>query len=275
MTKGLYVDNVRYGVWTNYYETGKIKDKVVFNKDFIAAIECYDKEGNSNMVNGTGDWETEYYDDLVKKIITIKGAYKDTLRHGTWNYYEKALTKGAKNDSRLECTEEYKEGKFVKGKYYAAGGGIQDLRFPTYTVLPEVSKFENTETWQRTRSLSIESYPYLKFLPKLDSGELFMPVDKFPEFPGGMAKFYSYIGREFKCSGANRGADKKIFVEFVVDSTGYIRKGSVKFVKGDMGQVCRERIISVLENCAKWVPGHVTDMKKDVPVSMVLPINLN
>src|SRR5688572_18131655 len=73
------------------------------------------------------------------------------------------------------------------------------------------------------------------------SDEQFVPVDKMPEFPGGMTKFYAYIQRRFKCSSANR-TDKKIFVEFVVDSTGYIRQGAVKFVHGEMGQVCKDRI---------------------------------
>src|SRR5688572_33310516 len=95
-----------------------------------------------------------------------------------------------------------------------------------------------------------------------------------PEFPGGMTNFYSYIQREFKCSTKNRGTDKKIFVEFVVDSTGYVRKGAVKFLHGEMGQICKDKITSVLENSPKWTPGHVTEMKKDVPVRMVLPMNL-
>jgi hypothetical protein len=105
------------------------------------------------------------------------------------------------------------------------------------------------------------------------SGEQFVPVEKMPEFPGGITKFYAYIQRRFKCSRANR-TDEKIFVEFVVDSTGYIRKGAVKFLHGEMGQVCKDRITSVLENSPKWTPGHATDTKKDVPVRMVLPMNL-
>jgi antitoxin component YwqK of YwqJK toxin-antitoxin module len=280
MTKGRYVDNVRYGIWMNYYENGKVKDKLVFNRDFIAAIEYYDENGNSKMVNGTGDWETQYFNDLVNDVITLKGPYKDTLRHGTWNYYKKSIAKGDKNDTRLECTEVYKDGNFVKGKYYWGGGGVQDISSPTYDILPESTKFEKTETWKRTHTLSIESYPYLKFLPKLDStamqnsGEWYR-ADKSPEFPGGMPKFYSYIEREFKCSGINRGTDQKLFVEFLVDSTGYVRKGSVKFVKGNMGQVCKDKLVTTLENCPKRKPGRVTDINKDVPVRMMLPINLN
>jgi len=278
-TKGRYLDNVRYGVWTNYYEHGKIRDKVVFNRDFIAVIEYYDKDGNPKMVNGTGEWETEYYNDLVKKVITIRGAYKDTLRDGKWNYYQHALTREGKHELRLECTEVYKEGKFVKGGYFFGGDGNRDLRSPVYNVLPEALKFENTENWMRTHTLSIESYPYLKFLPKLDTiamqnaGEWYK-VDQTPKFRGGISNFYSYVDREFKCSGADLGTDNVIYVEFVVDSTGFIRKGSVKFMESDMAQVCKDRLVSTLESCPKWTPGHVTELKKDVPVKVSLPVNL-
>lgn len=107
-----------------------------------------------------------------------------------------------------------------------------------------------------------------------ESGEQFIPVDKMPEFPGGLPKFYSYIEREFKCSAKNWGADRKIFIEFIIDSTGYVRKGAVNLKKGDLGQVCKDRLISVLENSPKWVPGHVNKTNKDVPVRFVLPLNL-
>jgi len=107
-----------------------------------------------------------------------------------------------------------------------------------------------------------------------DSLERFVPVDIMPEFPGGLPKFYSYIEREFKCSAKNRGADKKIFIEFIVDSTGYVRRGAVNFVKGDLGHICRDRIISVLENSPKWIPGRITEKNKNVPVRFVLPLNL-
>jgi len=146
-------------------------------------------------------------------------------------------------------------------------------------VFPESTKFEKTESWQATHTLSIETYPWLKFLPKLDtlamqnSGEWYK-ADRLPEFPGGMERFYAYIGREFKCSGGNYGTDPKIIVAFVVDAAGYVKRGSVEFVKGNLKQSCKDVFVSALERCPKWKPGHVTDINKDVPVRMVLPINV-
>jgi len=275
MKKGPYVNNVKYGVWTSYYENGKIKDKVFFNQNFIAALEYFDENGTPRMVNGTGVWETEYYDDEIRQFIKITASYKDTLRHGTWNYYHKPMIKGLDRIMELECVEEYQDDKFIKGKYYWEAGAIQELNSSTMKVLPETIKFHNTELWAKAHNLSIESYPYLKFLPKLDSvamqnaGEWYRP-DKGPEFPGGIEKFHTYLKNELKCQPANQ----KIFVEFLIDATGRISRNSVKLIRGNLSRVCTERLMSVLENCPRWTPAHVTKLGKDVPTKMVLPVNI-
>lgn len=89
-TQGAYQNNVRYGIWTNYYENGKIKDKIASHNNFLGVLEYYDENGNPKITKGTGIWETEYIHDQVKEQITLKGGFKDTLRHGTWTYYKKA-----------------------------------------------------------------------------------------------------------------------------------------------------------------------------------------
>lgn len=275
MRKGRYVNNVRYGIWTSYYESGKIKDKVFFNVDFVAALEYYDENGIPKMENGTGVWETEYYDDELKQAIKITASYKDTLRHGTWNYFNKNLIQGLPKVMKLECTEVYQDNKFIKGTYYWGGGAVQQLSSSRMKVWPETIKFNNTEKWHKTHTLSIESYPYLKFLPKLDSvamqnaGEWYR-ADKSPEFPGGMEKFQSYLKSELKCSPIN----ETVFVEFLIDATGRINRNSIKVIKGNINHACKERLISVLDNCPRWSPAHVTSLRKDVPQKMLLPINM-
>lgn len=194
--QGYYRDNIRYGVWTYYHENGKVKDKLVFNYSFICAIESYDSTGVAKINNGTGKWDFQYYNDSAKSIITVKGEYKDTLRHGDWNYYERS--EGRINVDRLECVEKYNNGRFVKGKYLRGGGGIQNIGSPTINILPESTKFEKLENWKATKYASIESYPYLKFLPALDSTEL--PLDSLAKFPGGLDSLASHFRHEMKFS---------------------------------------------------------------------------
>lgn len=278
-TKGRYVNNVRYGVWTNYYENGKVKDKILFDNDFLAAIEYYEENGNIKMTNGTGDWQTRYYSDFASSELTIQGSFKDSLRHGKWSYYKKSMKDNDTREARLECIEVYENGKFMKAKYYSPNGEARNINFSPYYILPESNKFYTVESWQKVSYLSIESYPYLKFLPKLDSAEsqhaeLRYKADKQPQFIGGMEKFYAYLERKLKCSPDNRDRGRKIFVEFIVDSTGYIRKGSVVFKNEDIRQACKENIIETIENSPKWIPAHVTELKKDIPVKLAMPITL-
>jgi antitoxin component YwqK of YwqJK toxin-antitoxin module len=207
-TKGPYRNNDRFGIWTNYYENGRIKDKVSFNRDFIAALEYYDENGIAKMVNGTGEWETEYYDDLIREVITVKGLYEDSLRQGTWKSYRRSLMPKISHERKLEYVEEYEHGRFVRGKYYWAGGENQDISQPTMMILPEMQKFEKLSKWSASKYASIEAYPYLKFLPKVDSSVF--PVDKKAEFPGGLDSLKRIFDKNVKLSKSNIASQKSI-----------------------------------------------------------------
>jgi antitoxin component YwqK of YwqJK toxin-antitoxin module len=184
MTKGAYRNNLRYGMWTSFYENGRIKDKVFFNGEFICALEYYDEKGTPKMVKGTGVWETEYYSDLVEGIMTIQGEYKDTLRQGVWRSYIKSFVTGFSHEKRLECVEEFDHGKFVKGRYYSLAFGSEEIGRSAMIILPETKKFKKLENWSTTRLASIDEYPKLKFLHKVDSS--LFPVDELAEFPAGL-----------------------------------------------------------------------------------------
>jgi hypothetical protein len=265
MMKGPYQNNTRYGVWTNYYENGGIKDKVFFNGDFICALEYYDEAGTSRMINGTGDWETEYYNDLVMGIINVKGHYKDTLRHGTWKFYKKSLIPGISHKQKLECIEEYDHGRFIKGKYYWGGGGVQDIGEPTINILPEARKFKKLEQWEASKYASIETYPYLKFLPNADSAIFF--VDKLAAFPGGMNSLTGIFQENMKLCKSYIASQK------LRSSTFYIlisEEGELKITDDpyrELGhlhpdnQAFYGRVKKILKKLPTWTPA-VRDGKK-------------
>jgi antitoxin component YwqK of YwqJK toxin-antitoxin module len=199
MTKGCYKDNYRYGIWYEYYDDGRLKNKLAFNNDFICALESYNADGSPQIINGTGHWEADYYEDFTTSLMHVSGDYKDTLRDGTWHYYNTSLVpgiEGVSNVKRLECIEEYDNGSFLKGKYYWGGGGIQDISVPTMRVFPERKKFENLEKWSYSIYASVDLYPFLKFLPKVDS--TVFPVTKEAQFPGGIDSLRQYFVRNMK-----------------------------------------------------------------------------
>lgn len=197
-TKGFYLNNMRYGVWTNFYKNGNIKDKIVFNNIFLAAIEYYDESGFPIMINGTGEWETEYYNDFSYEMTFVEGFYKDTLRDNTWNYYTIDSLSNTVKERRLNCTEKYKIGKFIGGTYFWGGGGIEKLNGAVFEILPELNKFKKTENWEYSDYASIEDYPILKFLPPVDSS--FFPVEKLAEFPNGIDSLKIIFKNELKFS---------------------------------------------------------------------------
>ena len=258
MTKGPYQNNSRYGIWTSYYENGKIKDKVFFNGGFIRALEYFDDRGTSQMVNGTGIWKTKYYDDLIRDMVEIEGQYKDTLRHGTWKSYRTSLIRGLPKERKLECVEEYENGKFVKGKYYWGGGSIQDLGRPTMNILPETDKFDKMEKWSYLKYASIEAYPYLTFLPKVDS--TVFPVDKFAEFPGGIDSLTSTIRSNIKLSKSYIASQKLRLCMFIVmiDTT-----GNLKITEDPNGpslktfpdnQIFHDQSLKAIKKLSNWTP---------------------
>jgi len=103
MTSGFYKDNSRWGIWTNFYENGNVRDKIAFNKDFLGALEYYNENGDTIIKNGTGLWQTQFLNDFTYKSGSVKGEFKDSLRHGTWNYYTMSLIPELNEEIRLMC----------------------------------------------------------------------------------------------------------------------------------------------------------------------------
>lgn len=277
MTKGLYENNIRYGIWTNYYENGSIRDKILFNGDFICALEYYEEDGSPKMTNGTGEWKTEYYNDLVREIINVTGQYKDTLRHGTWKSYRKSLIPGITHEQKLECVEEYDNGKFIRGKYYWGGGGIQDIGQPTMNILPETKKFEKLEKWSASKYASIEAYPYLKFLPKVDSSVF--PLDKLAEFPGGIDSLTSTIRKNMKLSKAYIASQKLRSSMFIImiDETGKLKitedpSGPSLMIFPD-NQIFHDQSLKAIKKLPNWTPASRNN--KNVVNNFMLSIRMD
>jgi len=102
-----------------------------------------------------------------------------------------------------------------------------------------------------------------------DVDEVFSIVEDQPEFPGGMAAFYKYVGDNMKYPAQARrmGIEGRVFVQFVVEKDGSITE--VKAVKG-IGAGCDEEAERVLRASPKFKPGK--QRGRPVKVRMVLPI---
>lgn len=95
-------------------------------------------------------------------------------------------------------------------------------------------------------------------------------LDKLPEFPGGINKFYTYIGKNFDSPEINEERTIRIYVSFVVEKDGSM---SDVQVKNDPGYGLEKEAIRVLKSLrTKWVPGMIGS--KAVRTSYNLPITV-
>jgi protein TonB len=89
-----------------------------------------------------------------------------------------------------------------------------------------------------------------------------------PDFPGGMEKFYKYVGKNYQVP-EEEGLKGKVFVSFVVEKDGSLT--DIKVIR-DIGYGTGKEAIRVLKSCPRWNPGEQNGKK--VRVLYSLPISI-
>jgi protein TonB len=89
-----------------------------------------------------------------------------------------------------------------------------------------------------------------------------------PEFPGGIEKFYKFVGNNYKTP-EEEGLKGKVYVTFVVEKDGSLT--DIKVLR-DIGYGTGTEAIRVLKKCPKWNPGEQNGKK--VRVLYSLPITI-
>jgi TonB family protein len=99
--------------------------------------------------------------------------------------------------------------------------------------------------------------------------KIFNTVEEMPEFVGGQAEMYGYLGKTIKYPRAAERASVsgKVFLKFVVEADGSI--GEVNLLKG-IGFGCDEEAARVIKNMPRWKPGKQNG--KNVRVYYTMPI---
>jgi len=95
-------------------------------------------------------------------------------------------------------------------------------------------------------------------------------LDKMPEFPGGMSKFYTYVGNNFQKPELDAERTLRVYVYFVIERDGSITDITVK---NDPGFGLGKEAIRVLKSLkTKWSPGIIDG--KPVRTAYNLPITI-
>ncbi len=100
----------------------------------------------------------------------------------------------------------------------------------------------------------------------------FVSVEKQPIFPGGIAKFYEYLGKEIKYPevAKKNKTQGKVFVSFTVEQNGKL--SNVNVTKGLSAETDAEAL-RVLKNSPNWNPGILNG--KPVRVKYNINVNFN
>ena len=102
-------------------------------------------------------------------------------------------------------------------------------------------------------------------------GDVFIMVEKMPEFPGGESELAKYIAENVKHPEDAKGDKEgfKSFVSFVIDSTGNVVNLSIARPSGSVA--LDNEALRVVSLMPKWKPG--MQRGKAVNVSYTVPIN--
>jgi len=101
------------------------------------------------------------------------------------------------------------------------------------------------------------------------SGEyIYNSVEKRPDFPGGIQKFYEFVAQNFQIPAVD-DLQGKVYIQFIVEVDGSLSN----FVNlRDIGHGTGEEAIRVLKLSPKWIPGE--EEGKPVRVQYSLPISI-
>lgn len=98
-----------------------------------------------------------------------------------------------------------------------------------------------------------------------------LPAEMTPEFPGGIAKFYEFLGKKYKVPKKLKHAlNGVMYVAFIVRQDGSLTDIEVL---NDLGYGTAEEAVKVLKKSPKWKPGTLNG--KPISVKYTLPIRLN
>lgn len=90
---------------------------------------------------------------------------------------------------------------------------------------------------------------------------VYTEVDKMPEYPGGIAKFYKFIGSVPLKGVNNELLQSTIFPTFVIDASGHVKGiGIYQKLPKDYTQLDRN-MIKLLKTCADWEPAECNNKK--------------
>ncbi|WP_344852222.1 TonB family protein [Pedobacter jeongneungensis] len=250
LTPKVSVDGKADANWKSFYQ-------------FLSKTIKYPATANNNEVQGNTQLKFNLKNGKITNITTnaVLGAgCEEEVRKAIMSY------KGFKNTedgkyaltvtfSLPESTEEF------KNKFVPASSGyinLNKIRITSYR-----NKAAETAGSLNTQQDETDKKVYD-----------FVSIDKQPEFPGGIAKFYKYLGGSIKYPkmALDNNVQGKVFLSFIVEKDGSL--SDIQITRG-LGSGTDEEAIRVLKESPKWNPGTSNGMAVRVKYNINVNFTLN
>lgn len=158
---------------------------------------------------------------------------------------------------------------FVNPVVVASSQATQEV--PTTAAIIASTPIASEGTGTAGGNISANTGPITEVAPTTDPGNTAVvsaALDKLPEFPGGINKFYTYVGSNFEKQEVDATGVIKIYVSFVIERDGSMTDIAVK---RDPGYGLGREAVRVLKSLrTKWAPGMIDG--KAVRTAYSLPI---
>lgn len=116
---------------------------------------------------------------------------------------------------------------------------------------------------------AMEEFEFVVEDEEIEEQHIFLVVENMPEFPGGEAAMYKFIGKniEYPRMAKESGISGRVFITFVVERDGSVT--DVQILRG-IGGGCDEEAVRVIRKMPRWSPGK--QRGKPVRVQYRMPI---
>lgn len=113
LSEEIYINNIKEGIWTNYYPGNKMAEQITFKNDKRNGlwIQFY--------IDGSEKFKGNYIDDKKEGVflnyhtngnIEVKGSYKNSLKQGIWQHFNE--------ENKLIKEEVFERGKLKSKNEY-------------------------------------------------------------------------------------------------------------------------------------------------------------
>ncbi len=230
------------GLVKKYYENGNKEEEAIYYKNQIIG------EANFYYQNGKLKEVIEFLPNSTPFKVNIK-----VISHFDSTGVQRVIKGNGYYSSQS------KNGVLTKGKY------LNGLKDSIWTGENIEDNYSYSEKYEEGR--------FVSGIVKINGEESeYSNPEQMPEYPGGMSKFYEFVGKNYNYPAAakSRGVSGRVILGFIVEKDGRIN--DIKILR-DLGLGTGDEAVRVLEKAKKWNPGRQHGVP--VRVSYTLPIMLN